>query len=673
LDITADTTLSARTSVGFSVRHILQQVVRGQTLAGADHLLVRQRRNDLASVMEGLINELPGFLTRHRGLEKDVFTTLIRIGLNFVGQDVKVARIPTRTVQRALSRLRNSLVVLEDSRTESARDAVNDYISDMSSVNKGDSLPGYIAERIRSHLGTDLKPSHFIDAYAEVARDTVYWKMVDGKFCKFGNDYARGLETLRHLGFSQVSTNPVLAAKAFDEDPALVKKFQEEISKNSGWRQNPRDYGHDMAMAGTLLALWPNLEVFRPLAILVSNWDYMISFQLNPNVADDARASLEDAKRAYRLVQRHIAAYDRCLGVPNPGKLRPNLVFKVAGSSKAAREVTRKLNAAGIGTNNTVTYTVTQEVQLIIDALEGKCKAIKSGKPLTRTYETNMGGRFVSHLREVEAERIFADVARRVGEDKAGELLLRLAKSLGLSDEEIDRVQRTSGVTKKAEIVCAFKNLKTLAYEAFLDAVTQDGVGRSEIESLEADLKRAGTLVSRRVYWAFYEKRNHGRWIAWLQRQYKIPRRTAITVLDSMDVLPASKRVPEDTYDTLGSPNMCNTEFPNHARAVQLFSERGGFNLNSFRNAVNLPPDPQLVQRLMKIDDFVRGYESTKAISAQLVRVGILSDVQELGLGGIPEDEWPGFGSVQKTMAEFKDAYEKFLARCVDLATTQPL
>jgi hypothetical protein len=619
-----------------------------------------------------MMKQLPHFLTQHGGSDKDVFATLIRIGLNLVGQDVKVARIPARAVQRGLSVLRRNMVILEDSWTDIARDAVNNYLSDMASVNMGDSLPGYMAERIRSHLGTDMRPSHFIDAYAQAARDTVYWRMVEEKLCKFGNDYARGLETLRHLGFSQVSTNPVLAAKAFDEDPALVRKLQEEISKNSSWRQDPQDHGHDMAMAGTLLALWPNLEVFRPLAFLVNNWDYMISFQLNPNVADDAKASLEDAKRAYKLVQRHLTVYDRYLGIPNPGRLRPNLVFKVAGSSKAARDITRELNAAGIGTNNTVTYTVTQEVQLIIDALEGKSKAVKSGKPLTRTYETNMGGRFVSHLREVEAERIFVDIARRVGEDKASELLLRLAKGLGLSDQEVDHVQKASGIAQKAEIVCAFKNLKTLTHKACLAAVAEGGMSRAEIEQLEADLKKAGTLVSRRVYWVFYEKRNHGRWIAWLQRQYKIPRRKAIAVFDSMDILPASKRVPEDTYDTLGSRNMCNTEFPNHARAVQLYSEKDDFDLNSFRDAVRSPPDPRLVDRLMKIDDFVRGYESTKSISAELVRVGVLSDEQELGLRGIPEDEWQDFGAVKKTMAEFKDAYEKFLARCVGLATAQP-
>jgi len=660
--------LRMHTSTDSSVRHMLQQVQQGQTLAAADHLLVRGRRGDSAAVVERLMSQLPSFLTRHSGSERDVFTTLIRIGLNLVGQDAKVAQVPPRATQKALSSLRTNTLALEDSWTEFARDATNNYLADMASVNGGDSLPGYMAESIRSHLGTDLRPSHFIDAFAQVARDTIYWKMVNGRFCKFGNDYARGLETLRHLGFSQVSTNPVLAAKAFEEDPALVKKLQKEISENSSWKQDPQKYAHDMVMAGTLLALWPNLDVFRPLAFLVNNWDYMISFQLNPNVADDVKASLDDARRAYKLVQRHLVSYDRCLGIPNPGKMRPNLVFKVAGSSRAAREITRALNAAGIGTNNTVTYTVTQEVQLIIDALEGKSRAVKSGKPLTRTYETNMGGRFVSHLREVEAERILLDIVRRIGEEKANELLLQLAKGLGLSDQESGRLRSAPNAVQKVKIACAFKNLKTLAHEAFMAVATGGDMSRAEIEQLEADLKKAGTVVARRVYWVFYDRKNHGRWVDWLRRQHKISRRDAITVLDSMDVLPASKRVPDDTYDTLGFPNMCNTEFPNHARAVQLYSERDNFDLNSFRNAVASAPDPEVVKRLMSIDDFVRGYDSTKAISTDLVRVGVLSDEQELGLGGVPEDEWQGFGAVKKTMAEFKDAYERFLVRCVDLA-----
>jgi hypothetical protein len=196
----SETKLTRHTSTDSSVRHILQQVQQGRTLAAADHLLVRGRRSDSAAVVERLMSQLSGFLTRHIGSERDVFTTLIRIGLNLVGQDAKVGQVPARAAQKALSSLRTNTLALEDSWTEFARDATNNYLADMASVNVGDSLPGYMAESIRSHLGTNLRSSHFIDAFAQVARDTVYWKMVNGKFCKFGNDYARGLETLRHLG-----------------------------------------------------------------------------------------------------------------------------------------------------------------------------------------------------------------------------------------------------------------------------------------------------------------------------------------------------------------------------------------------------------------------------------------------------------------------------------------
>jgi len=115
---------------------------------------------------------------------------------------------------------------------------------------------------------------------------------------------------------------------------------------------------------------------------------------------------------------------------------------------------------------------------------------------------------------------------------------------------------------------------------------------------------------------------------------------------------------------------MCNTEFPNHARAVRLFSEREGFDLDSYRDAVLLPADPELVKRLVAIEDFVRGYESTKELSSQLMRVRVLSNDEGLGIRGIHEQEWKDFGSVKKTMAEFKEAYEKFVARCVNLASS---
>jgi hypothetical protein len=526
-----------------------------------------------------------------------------------------------------------------------------------------------MAERIQKDLGSDRTPSRFVEAYAAVARQTVYWKMVEEGYCKFGNDYARGLETLRHLGFSQVSTNPVLAAKAFDEEPSLVRQLEAEINRNPRWKKDPRANAHEIVIAGTLLALWSNLEVFRPLAILAENKDYMISFQLNPNVADDFNASMEAAKRIYALAQDHLTEYDRSLGSENPGQLPPNIVFKVAGSSGNARRITWELNASGIGTNNTVTFTVAQETRLIIDALEGKAMAVKARKPVTRTYETNMGGRLVSHLREEEAKRILLEVATRKGENEAIEMIFRIAKRLNLSDSEMQRAKRASSIAEKTDIVCTYKNMKSLTHEAFLEASSAAGLTELQVQQREMDLRKAGTLVAKRVYSTFYDDKNRRKWAEWLERKHNLQPADAIHILESMDILPASKRMPEDTFDTLASANLCNTEFPNHARAVQLYSEKADFDLTTYRRAALRPPDLELVGRLNKVRDFVRAYEYTEDVAKQVLEVGVMSSIGELGLGGVKEQEWHEFGPVEKTMNEFREAYNKFLERCIEIAS----
>src|SRR5262249_46535362 len=154
-----------------------------------------------------------------------------------------------------------------------------------------------------------------------------------------------------------------------------------------------------------------------PLALHSRLKDYMVSFQLNPNIADQEEASLVDARHAYQLAADYLKHYDRLLGMgAEAGNTGPNIVFKIAASSAAARNITVRLNSEGIGTNNTVVYSVGQEVQLILDAFRGKAEAIKRGRVVTRTYETNMGGRFVSHLREVAAEQLYVAVAKRSGE-----------------------------------------------------------------------------------------------------------------------------------------------------------------------------------------------------------------------------------------------------------------
>ncbi|MBD3185099.1 hypothetical protein GF312_22650 [Candidatus Poribacteria bacterium] len=630
---------------------------KGFTLAVADQILIKPEPGTLVARVKDMF---PAIRIQAKSTEQ-VCETLIRMGMNLVGRDAEIVGYNSDEIDAALEQVLMEIDGIGDK--EAMAKVVENFLKDMKSVNMADSLTALLAERIEPDLYTDNAGRSFLMLLKKNMRSGVYWEMIGDGYCKFGNDFARGLEYLRHYGFCQVSTNPVLAAKAFDEDVSLIDELKEEIDKHDDWKQNPEDHANEITMAGTLIALWPNLSIFRPLALYTGLKDYMVSFQLNPNIADQAEASIEDARNAHSLAADFLKDYDRMLGLDdNAGKTGPCIVFKVSGGDKAARKITTVLNSEGIGTNNTVVYTVAQEVQLVLDAFEGKAKAAKAGNDVVRTYETNMGGRFVSHLREVEAEKIFVAAAEK-DRDKAAELLDKLAKEVS-ADEEL--LSEASTIAKKARVVCAYKNMKSLDQPTFIEAAKLAGMSEDETKLLEADLKKGGTLVARGVYWIYYSPENRPKWISYLSKTYDLDEEQAKWILESMDVLPASKRVPADTLDALGKTNMCHTEFPNHARAVQLASEEAGFNLEDYRESVLDRFDPDVEKRLTKLDDFVRGYNLTPALKELLLEVGI--DVEKWYTEGLKPEEWPNFGSVQKTSTEFKKAYDTFAAKCVDLA-----
>lgn len=619
----------------------------GQTLAVADRILISPQAGSLQSRVDELLDAI-----KNSGASGDLICkTLIQLGMNFVGRDAEIVGYGAGEIDASLDSVLDALDNLEG---DHATDVVNGFLADMKSVNLADSLSGLLAERIESNLDADNPARSFLELLKTNMRGGVYWQMIGEDVCKFGNDFARGLEYLRHYGFCQVSTNPVLAAKAFDEDPSLDDELKAEIARHDEWKTEPEKYADDIVMAATLIALWPNLSIFRPLAMYTGLKDYMVSFQLNPNIADQADASIEDARNAYRIADDYLKGYDKLLGVSDI-TLDPNIVFKVGGGHEAARKITTVLNSEGIGTNNTVVYTVAQEVQLVIDAFEGKARSAQAGKQVVRTYETNMGGRFVSHLREVEAEKLFGALS----EDRASELLAELA-----SDLEIDSPEGT--VAEQATEICSYANLKSLDHPVILKVAEAAGQSSEAIVQLEADLKKAGTVIARRVHWIFYAPENRPKWITYLSDTYGLSEDQAQWILASMDVLPASKRVPDDTLHALGE-NMCHTEFPNHQRAVQLVSEAPDFDLDEIRGSIGHEYEPGVTQRLYELPDFQKGYDLTPSLK-DFLENEVQIDLSGWQTRGMEPGDWPEFGSVQKTTAEFKAAYDAFLVRCVELA-----
>ena len=472
---------------------------------------------------------------------------------------------------------------------------------------------------------------------------------------------------LRHLGFVQVSTNPVLAAIAYDDDPELWDEFRKVAENHNEWMAKPEEFGDEIAMQATMVALWPNLLVFRPIALLSKLHDGMVSYQLNPNVAASFEGSIEDALKIYSAAEEFLRRCDAYLTwgySSTPEKGRPNIVFKVAGGYPAAAEITGTLNSLGIGTNNTVTYTVAQEVTLIMAAMRGMAEAVKRGIRPTQVYETNMGGRLESHLRDLEAEKMLLEALSKARDKK--ELLWELAENLDAEEQ----LKKEVPFEEKIRRVCGYTYLKGLTHPAFVEAIASAKTrGKTKEETLaflrrlENDLGLAGTFVAQRVYWIFFSPENRPKWLLHLQRKFGLSPSEAEEVMDKIDVLPASKRKPADTFLTLADRNMTNTEFPNHQWNVLQASRQEDFKLEDHSNAILRKPESDILQRLLTLEDFRKAYELTPELTRDLEKIGITG---AFGDGGLRVEEWPDFGSVVKTMNQFSLGYEDFKKRAVE-------
>jgi hypothetical protein len=113
-----------------------------------------------------------------------------------------------------------------------ARAVVQKWFEGMKKVQKGNSMVAKTASRIEGSLdfGKNILGNFLKNAEKQI-KGNIYYRLVKEGRCRFGNDYALGLRWLRHLGFEQVSTNPVLAARAYQDNPDLLEIFQIMKSK----------------------------------------------------------------------------------------------------------------------------------------------------------------------------------------------------------------------------------------------------------------------------------------------------------------------------------------------------------------------------------------------------------------------------------------------------------
>ena len=527
---------------------------------------------------------------------------------------------------------------------------IDKFLSDLKRVLAGKSLASQIAKNIEEKLDENNLAESFITALKSEIQENVYYKMADQGFSKFGNDSATGLRLVRHFDFVQVSSNPVIAARAYEEFPELWDEFKKILKINPEWHKNPEKHRDEITLYATINSLLPNLLVFRPIALLSDFHDGLVSYQLNPFLAENPKVSLNDAKIICSILKDILYHHDKWLGWDaKKWQGRPNIVFKVAASSPKAIEITKSLNEKGIGTNNTVTYSVSQEITLLLAEAEGMARAIKKGILPTQVYQTNMIGRTEDHLREAEAERLVGKLN--------DEEFWKLAKEvIGEMGTEKDRKKTT-------KILCSKKYLKSLNDERLARALNKY-LGEETVAlltTIEEGIQYSGIFVTRKVYQIFFE--NKPKILEWLQKKFKISMEEAKTIFERIDLLPASKRRARDTYLVLGVPNITNTEFPDQQMKVYTASKEANFNLEKYRQSIRAGIDSGVIKRLLEIEDFQKIYELTPKLGKILKEIGIEGDF--VGRGMKPED-WKNYGAVQKTMTEFKNAYQDFQKKVLE-------
>jgi transaldolase len=650
--------------------HLAWLALSGHPRLAADTILNKELRGRLCKVVGNAVRLLNLAFIRDPASRKRCYEALIEVAFNLIGIERKRAGFSEEEAEDTLKDVIEALKRWEslekkegDARV--ARIVIEELLQDAKRVLMGRSMVARMAEEIEKGLEKDNLMESFILSAKKIVRENIYYRIVDMGISKLGNDSATGLRWVRHLGAVQVSSNPVIAARAFDEVPDLWHRFREVSKAHPEWFEDPEKFGDEIAMYGTITSLLPNLLDFRPIALLSDFHDGLVSYQINPLKATSLEETLKDALKIYGILQEILEKYDAHL-MPNTdleGRGRPNIVFKVAGCTAAAVEITEALNRLGIGTNDTVTYTVAQELTLTMAAMRGLAGALKAGIPITQVYITNMEGRLEDHLREAEAERLLWASLEKVGDKEAR--IKKLAERLGAPEI----VEKVGSLKEKVAILCSKRYLKALTDERFIEALGEKDA--KALVQLESDIKLAGVFVTRRVFQIAFRPEARAKWVKYLQEEFGVTEEEAREVVDKVDLLPSSKRRAEDTYLVLGGKgitNLTNTEFPDQQLRVWGLSCQEGFELSRFVNTIAAEPDAAVLKRLLRIEDFRKAYMLTPELVQRLGRVGIEVPSED---GGLRPEDWSSYGPVIKTMGEFQNAYLSFKQLLIDFIKSE--
>lgn len=585
----------------------------------------------------GKLEETIGEIAQQISFSGNNCRALFELAFNLYGLESK--KIGLSQLERDIS-LRWIIDILKKwERIESGKQVIGRIINNfLEETKNAGGMSFEIARNIEEKMAANSSVELFLKEVGFEIEQNIYFKMADGGMSKFGNDSAIGLRFLRHLGFFQSTTNPLIISKAYNGSSRLWEDFLEMAEINPEWK-SPEKYGDELAIFATINAVLPNVLILRPIALLSDFEDGLATYQLNPSLDEDIKKSLEDVAFINSVIKEILSFFDVWLGWGDQGLGgRPNLLFKVPSSSQKDLDITKRINENGMPTINTVTFGVSQEIFFLLGEAEGMIAAKKKGLPLARSYQATLLGRVEDYLREVETKEIIKELSK----DDFGIFVKDL---FGIVDVKGGRTEITNKILKE-KILGSLDDGRIVRF--FSDETAKI------ISKKEEDIKQSGILVACRVYDVFLGERL--KISQFLEKRFGMDFDEISAILKKIDLLPASKRRAEDTLCLLGVPGVTNAETHDQQLRIFLKSKEPGFSLDEYKNSIKRIPDPELIKRLSENKEFREVFELSKETKKILEEMGI---EKNFGDDGRELNDWKKYGGVEKIMGDFRESYNK--------------
>src|SRR6266852_2204267 len=216
-------------------------------------------------------------------------------------------------------------------------------------------------------------------------------------------------ELLRFIeedGIRGVTANPAIFEKAIVESD----EYDEELTRLVEAGRAPMEIYETLAVEDVEAAC----DVFRPLFDRLGGKDGFVSLEVSPFIARDTRASVEEAKRFCKAVDR------------------PNLFIKIPANPEGIPAI-REATAAGISINITLIFSVKVYGQVIDAYLSGLEERVARGEPVSQIH--SVASFFVSRVDtavdKLLEEKGVKDLQGKIAVANAKEAYQLFMKSIG--------------------------------------------------------------------------------------------------------------------------------------------------------------------------------------------------------------------------------------------------